>query len=372
METHFAPAERVSEATLTTEIDIVCNSEILGGVLHNMSGLLAVLNEHRQLVALNDTFMKMLGISNPEKAFGLRPGEAVNCIHARVEPGGCGTSEYCSTCGAAVAIVSAIEDEVLTERLCAMTIQTPLSTIDKAFLVKAHPINIDKRKFILLFLQDITEQQQRAALERTFFHDINNLITILVWSSELLQKKNSSDLVQSLHETSIRIQKEVAIQRCLTQQENTTYQPAWQMVSTSQIFENLQTFFTSHPTTQDKIIEIDNSFPEINFSTDLSLALRVLCNMIINALEASQGGAIIKIWTEHKEGILSFKVWNKEAIQMEISKRIFQRNFSTKEQEGRGIGTYSMKLFGEQYLGGQVSFTSSQENGTTFTFSLPA
>jgi sensor histidine kinase regulating citrate/malate metabolism len=52
----------------------------------------------------------------------------------------------------------------------------------------------------------------------------------------------------------------------------------------------------------------------------------------------------------------------------EIANRIFQRNFSTKAQAGRGVGTYSMKLFGEKILGGKVSFTSSREDGTVFKF----
>jgi sensor histidine kinase regulating citrate/malate metabolism len=45
--------------------------------------------------------------------------------------------------------------------------------------------------------------------------------------------------------------------------------------------------------------------------------------------------------------------------------QLFQRSFSTKGT-GRGIGTYSMKLFGEKYLEGRVDFESTRENGTTF------
>jgi sensor histidine kinase regulating citrate/malate metabolism len=50
--------------------------------------------------------------------------------------------------------------------------------------------------------------------------------------------------------------------------------------------------------------------------------------------------------------------------------QIFQRSFSTKGS-GRGIGTYSMKLLTEQYLGGEILVESSQENGTTFTVVIP-
>ena len=55
----------------------------------------------------------------------------------------------------------------------------------------------------------------------------------------------------------------------------------------------------------------------------------------------------------------------------EVQLQLFQRSFSTKGQTGRGIGTYSMKLLGERYLGGRVEFISRHPEGTTFTLSLP-
>ena len=54
-----------------------------------------------------------------------------------------------------------------------------------------------------------------------------------------------------------------------------------------------------------------------------------------------------------------------------IVPRIFQRNFSTKAEAGRGIGTYSMKLLGEDVLGGEVGFTSSEKDGTVFRLLHP-
>jgi len=93
--------------------------------------------------------------------------------------------------------------------------------------------------------------------------------------------------------------------------------------------------------------------------------------MIINAMEATEKNGIVRIWSENKNGKINFCVWNSQFIPPEISKRIFQRNFSTKFQAGRGIGTYSMKFFGEKILGGKVSFSSSKEDGTIFVLSLP-
>ena len=54
-----------------------------------------------------------------------------------------------------------------------------------------------------------------------------------------------------------------------------------------------------------------------------------------------------------------------------VRDQVFQRSFTTKPGPGRGIGTYSIKLLTERYLGGVVSFTTSPAGGTTFTVSLP-
>lgn len=372
MGTHFAPAERASEKALSTEIEIVSQNPFIEGLLQSVSGLLAVLNEYRQLVALNDSFMQMIGIHDAEKAFGLRPGEALKCIHADEEPGGCGTSEYCSTCGAAVAIVAAIKDDRPAERICALTANKGGRTVELAISVRSHPMRINRKRFILLFLQDITLQQQRAALERTFFHDIKNLLGALLGASEMLAAtEQRSNLVKTIHQASLRLHKEVAIQSCLMDGESSIYVPMYHEFTAAEILEELKSSFVYHEVARNKTLEFPAECPDISIRTDISSLLRVLSNMVKNALEATEEEGKVRIWLEQGNSFVSFHVWNRQAIPQEIALRIFQRNFTTKEEAGRGLGTYSMKLFGEKILGGQVSFTTSGGSGTVFKFSLP-
>ncbi len=371
MDTYFAPAERGTENEISAKIKIVSQSIVVSELLHSISGLLAVLDEHRQIVALNDSFLKMLGIDDSVKALGLRLGEALKCIHAHDEPGGCGTTKFCSTCGAAIAIAYSLGKEKPVEKMCAFSADRGGSEVDIAMLVKAHPIKINDKKFVLLFLQDITQQQQRAALERTFFHDINNMLGMLLGASQLLNLKDPSEPAQIIHQAVIRLTKEVAIQRCLSQSESCDYQPSRHESTTGQILKELESFFANHPTACNKKITISESYPVTSIKTDTSLLLRVLCNMLINALEATPENGEVKIWLEHEGDSLSFHVWNAQEIPQEVGRRIFQRNFSTKEQAGRGVGTYSMKLLGEKILGGQVSFVTSKKEGTIFKFTHP-
>jgi sensor histidine kinase regulating citrate/malate metabolism len=143
----------------------------------------------------------------------------------------------------------------------------------------------------------------------------------------------------------------------------------WYAFTAEQLLEPLRTFFANHPAAIDKTIDHQFPDPGISIATDISALSGVLCNVIINALEATQKGGVVHLWLENESDSISFCVHNEQVIPEDIAIRIFQRNFSTKDGDGRGIGTYSMKLFGAKVLGGPVSFTRSAETGTVFRFS---
>ena len=97
---------------------------------------------------------------------------------------------------------------------------------------------------------------------------------------------------------------------------------------------------------------------------------RIVGNMVINALEAVPAGETVRVSLDVGAEEVCIKVTNRGEIPKDVQLRMFKRSFSTKGASGRGIGTYSMKLFGERYLGGRVGFRCL--NGETeFFFKLP-
>ena len=152
MDTHFAPAIRSEPSGLDFQINTVRDNPIIDSLLLMVDGLLAVLNENRQILAVNETLLHMLGVADAGEILGLRPGEAIGCVHAEKMPGGCGTSEYCASCGAAIAIVSALADVKPVERACAMTAAVKGGGVKHLyFRVKAYPISFNGEKILLLF-----------------------------------------------------------------------------------------------------------------------------------------------------------------------------------------------------------------------------
>ena len=75
--------------------------------------------------------------------------------------------------------------------------------------------------------------------------------------------------------------------------------------------------------------------------------------MLKNALEATSPSGTVTLACIETNDAVTFLVSNPEVMPQEVQLQIFQRSFSTKGEAGRGIGTYSMKLFGERYLGGR-------------------
>ena len=372
MDTCFAPPQRADRQTLAGQIDAVNHNPVLNSLLEIVDGLVAILNEHRQILALNHHLLHMLGIENPAEALGLRPGEAIGCIHADTGPGGCGTSGFCSTCGAAVAIVTSLSTSEPVERMCAITIRKSDKTKDIFLRVRSQPLTIDSRKCLLLFIQDITHQQQSAIVDRIFFHDLNNIIHGLLNAGELLAiQQPDNKLINIVQNLSIQLSNEIAIQSLLNQSKQTEFKPVLNRTTPGQVIQGIQKALIRHPAAVSRHLLFPEPLPDIIFTTSPNLLSRVMINMVVNALEASDPGDSVKLTVDVADGRITFSVWNRQVISEDIAKRIFQRNFSTKETLGRGWGSYSMKLLGENILGGKVEFTTSADHGTTFFCHLP-
>ena len=118
-------------------------------------------------------------------------------------------------------------------------------------------------------------------------------------------------------------------------------------------------------------LTLDESSDDTPFEADPELLARALGNMVQNALEATPAGGVVKVWHTVGAGGPTFFVNNPGVMRERVASQVFKRSFSTKGN-GRGLGTYGMKLLGERYLGGRVGFRSEDGVGTTFWLALGA
>jgi len=304
----------------------------------------------------------------------LRPGEALRCTHATDSNAGCGTARFCTSCGAAVAISSALATDSPVERKCALSAIRDKQPVDFCLSVKAVTISLTGKRFLLLFVQDITAQELHNSLEKVFYHDIEQGLKGLGSTVELMTAQGRTDsvyLLDKLRRLSENLSREVSIQNSFINNSIDTVRISPEPLKVHQVIREMNDLFFIHPAAKGKKLKVESCQQETGFVSDLSLLARVISNMILNALEATEDGGEVLFRIEEEGDMLNFAVWNSAVIPPPIALRVFQHYFSTKEESGRGVGTYSMKIFGEKLLGGKVFFTSTEADGTWFNFSLP-
>ena len=148
--------------------------------------------------------------------------------------------------------------------------------------------------------------------------------------------------------------------------------PVFAPLTMASLFESLEQLWSEHPIARGRHLSFHCPQPNHQFSTDATLLSRVMGNLIKNACEASAKGEEIRIVAivNPVEQQILIAVSNRGVIPNEIRPQLFQQGTSSKGK-GRGIGTYSARLFCEDYLHGEISFTSTAEQGTTFMVTLP-
>lgn len=373
--THFASAERASPERLKRDTQKVVESPLFRAVQESMDGYLMILNRERQVLAVNQRLLLDLGQKEPDCLTGLRPGEVIDCIHAKEGPGGCGTSRACATCGAVLSILASQDEGKAVNGECLASVRRNSHVESAEFRVRATPVRVAEDEFTVLVFNDISADKRREALERVFFHDILNTLSGLVgWSQLLVDRFESLDVrdaAQKIGVLSNRLLREIKDQQLLLRAEQGDLTVTRNVYPVSEVFSVLESVFSAHESAGGKTLVFDRPPDGATVMTDVSLLIRVLTNMIKNALEASAEEERVRVWLEPRVEGPRFLVHNPAVMPEEIVLQVFKRSFSTKGGRGRGIGTYSMKLFGERYLKGKVDFESVPEEGTTFWISLP-
>ena len=370
MPTKFAPAERDAEEKIQRQSAAVSAIPFLPEFLDAVPNLLVVLNDKRQIVFTNRAMRMFVGDSGESAIFGLRPGEALNCIHAFETEGGCGTTEFCRNCGAVKAILNSQKGKQDIQE-CRISRDPVGNSLD--LQVTATPFTADSERLTIFAAEDISNEKRRTALERTFFHDILNTaggLRGLVDLLELAGADEVEELKNMIGQQSERLVEEINAQRELLAAEEDRLALKIAPIESMELLQSVLDLYRNHEVAEGKRIRINSNTENVTIHSDRALLSRVLGNMVKNALEAVNQQETVKIGCLNMGGGVLFWVHNPTFMPRDVQLQVFQRSFSTKGA-GRGIGTYSIKLLGERYLKGRVDFTTSEEKGTTFEIRLP-
>ena len=369
--TDYASAERMENKCIFNQSLKIKALPIIKGLVDLVPDAFLVLNEQRQIVFCNNSFLTILGGIEETEVLGDRPGEALHCIHAGESNGGCGTSKFCKYCGAVNTILQSQNEmndlktnecNILSEDNVALNLN-----------VWAKTVIIEDEKYTFFIARDISDTKRRVLLEKIFFHDIMNTAGGLSGLLELLEsadpdeKQELVELVKNISQTLIE---EIEAQKMIVSACSGDLKINNQTIQTANILDEIINIYSNHVVAIEKHIVIHPDTKNCQIVTDPVILKRIIGNMLKNALEAIQEGETVTICVKKVDDSVHFEVQNSGVIPESAQMQIFQRSFSTKGS-GRGLGTYSIKLLGESFLSGQVSFSSSEENGTIFQLALP-
>jgi K+-sensing histidine kinase KdpD len=361
----FDPKDRKTLAEVKRQAAIFTQNKFHVSLIESLSQMLVVLNKERQIIFANKLYYDFCGVPVTKSIIGKRPGEAINCVHAFLTTGGCGSSNFCKTCGAANAILESHKG-IQSTKECRILTQTLES---KNILVTSTPYNYMGEDFTIFSLTDISNKMRTETLERLFFHDLlNSASGISGLSSMLKELKDPEEIAEValiINRAAENLVEEIQAQRQLSEAERGELHPDNKDVNSISVLHDLKNLFSLQAMEADKSILIDEDSEGHILNTDPVLLRRVIGNMIKNAVEVYNPKAIITLRCATNNQKVRFSVHNPAEIDENVQLQLFKRSFTTKGV-GRGLGTYSMKLLGEKYLKGKVGFESSKQNGTTF------
>lgn len=367
--TYFAPPGRAPDMMVRRQGRLVCETALAAVTLDNLQEMVLVLNPERQIVFANRRFREVTGDKDP---IGLRPGEAIGCVYAMAEttPAGCGTSEFCRTCGAVNAILESQRSGTDIQE-CSIIRQDESDALN--LRVRTTRLEMDDEMFTLFAVENISHEKRREELERIFFHDILNTAGAVRGLADVLEMAPPERQGEFRHRIALgasRLIDEINSQRLVAAAERNELACVPRSVSALGILSEILTLFEEHPSVHERRLVLKEGGEDCRLYTDRGLLSRVVVNMIRNALESTPPGGIVTVGCNCSETGVRFTVHNVEVMPGDVALQVFRRSFSTKGK-GRGLGTYSMRLLGERYLKGRISFTSTTDEGTTFVAVFP-
>ncbi|MEJ2530041.1 MAG: PAS domain-containing protein, partial [Gammaproteobacteria bacterium] len=282
--TQFAPAERTALETLQQQQSLFANAGFMLEIMDAVPDGLVILNEQRQIVYGNQAFCQAVQIDG-DSAIGLRPGEALNCIHAFESDGGCGTTEFCTTCGAVRAILKA-QKGIKNIQECRILRHSDDDTEDALDLrVWATPIQLNGEMYTIFAVNDISNEKRRRILERVFFHDIRNTAGAIQGLAELVALADDPAELQDfdfgglLDQASHQLIDEIEAQRQLLAAENEELELEPRQIQSLLLLQDIKKVYDRHIVSEGRFIQLAPQSEDITMLTDPALLKRVVGNM---------------------------------------------------------------------------------------------
>lgn len=209
--------------------------------------------------------------------------------------------------------------------------------------------------------------------ERTFFHDLLNMASIVDGFTTIIEEAETlaetREFAANARRAARILTDTVSHYRLMRDAETGNLRANILPVNVSGLAVELAGFaeVLNRPLGKRLVLECPVG---LAMETDAVLLRRVLLNMLFNAFEATPSGGQVRFAVAPAAGMVVFSVANSALIPEETRAHLFQPD-NSRRGYGHGLGLYSIKLLGEKYLGGRIACQSEPGTGTVFTAEFP-
>lgn len=236
---------------------------------------------------------------------------------------------------------------------------------------------------IFAIARDLTErksaEQMRDDVERAMRHDLKSPLTNLISIPEVMLSmpnvpEDQKDWWRSVLNNARRMLDMINSSLDIYKLETRTYRIQAERIDIGPALAHMAAEIEPATKLQDLKVELNLPPQEtpVAVNTDRTLLLRMLGNLLRNAVEASPRGGKVTVSLALKEGgRADIRIHNSGSIPEQMRGKIFQKYASFGKMTGTGLGTYSAKIIADT-IGAEISFETSDESGTEMHVSMPA
>ena len=272
------------------------------------------------------------------------------------------------------------------EKLWTRVHTNPDSSSDPRIFDIVASYNRDSKAEVVLVIQDRTDQYEPDEKDLDFIafaaHELRGPITVIrgyldVFDDELdgkltaEQKTLLGRLVVSANRLSTYINNILNVSRY----DKKHYRVELTEQRLYEVYDSIAHDMEMRAATLGRILAVDIAHDLPTVAADANSITEVFSNLIDNAIKYSNEGGIIKVSAQTAGDTIEVSVSDNgigmpDGVVHNLFHKFYRSHRSREQVAGSGIGLYISKAIVESH-GGNISVNSSENKGSTFTFSLP-
>ena len=233
-------------------------------------------------------------------------------------------------------------------------------------------------------LTDITREKKlekmRSEVERIVRHDMKSPLIGIAGLARLLLKEDLDEkqrnFVVAIYQSGVKLLRMLNNTMSLLKIEQGTYTLKAERVDLVGLLCSLHEELL--PSAENKSVKMEyylegkplTKEDHLEIQGERILLESLFANLMQNALDASPSGERVRVFLSSQKGVCRVEIHNQGAIPESIRNKFFDRYVTFGKQYGTGLGTYSAMLITRAH-GGEITFTTSEEEGTYLIVTLP-